>query len=461
MKRESNLESIIEGVVTGVAKAGPKASSTPANSNVPAEGKLASQSSTSAGNSIKAKAGTKPMPAVATDVETKNKDAAKVAHQTKKAKEPQDAPRTGDASAPLQGSSNVKEEEEYYDEELLENEEEEYLIPETQGGRAKAIYDILRATDDLDEDRFVDVVSAILSEEEDEDDKPAFLKKKGKKDDEDDDEDDDDDDDDEEAVEEATYESIVAARARITADDIDIDEDVEALMATDETLSEEFKVGAKTIFEAAVVSKVNQEIDRLAENFVVEVQYERDLFEEELNSRVDKYLTYAVEEWMKENTLAIDRGIRTEVSEEFMLGLRDLFTEHYISIPDDRVDVVDALAEKVEELEDALNESIENQIELHSQIDVHERFEILNQLSDGLADTEVEKLAGLAEGVEFEDEHQYATAITTLKESYFPRTVRRVADEEGTDELLSESLQPDAPRGPVSHYADAISRTSK
>jgi len=431
----AKLEQIIEGVVTGGGDQS-RSTSTPGNDTYPKEG-------STPGKKIapKAKGGVKPMPAVATDLEVKNKDASKVAHQTNKAKEPQDAPRSGDKGNPTQGSSREttplqKEEEDF--ETVYEEEEEELEIPSTKAGMAKALFDILREMDrDELEDRFGDIVGAIINEDSD-----------------------DDEDEYEVEIDDESAEMVEMARTRIGADDIDISADVDALLSDeDENLSEEFKANARIIFEAAVVSKINEEIDRLEYDFKVELTEARAAYEEQLTEKVDGYLSYVVEEWMKENELVVESGIRSEITDDFLTGLKNLFTEHYITIPDERVDVVDELATKVEDLENALNESIENNIDLQQEANGRKQDQILNAFSDGLADTEIEKLVSLAEGVEYEDEDQYIYAISTLKESYFPQAPITVVEED-TDELLSESLTSEPQTSAaMSAYTQTLGRT--
>lgn len=432
----SELTDLIEGVINGSADQ-KRATGTPGNDGLPKEG------SAPASKAPKMKGKPVGPPPVATDPEVKNKDAAKVSHQTKKAKEP--APRVagGDTSQPPQGSSKettpdnkkLGEDEEYYyeDEEMLDEEDEETLeLPETKAGMAKLVFDMLRSMDkDELSEKYVDILNAILVENEE----------------------------DEEEIDEESYALAHEARARITPEDIDVSDDVQALLSNeDQELSEDFKVAAATIFEAAVVSKINSEIDKLEEDFASEISEARATFEADLTEKVDGYLNYVVEEWMKENELAVERGVKTELTDDFITGLKNLFTEHYIEIPDERVDVVDELANKIDELEAKLNESIETNIDLMGAINVHEKEEIFHQLADGLADTEREKLESLSEGVQYEDAEQYIKAIATLKESYFPQAPRFV-EEEDTDELLSESLSTTS--SSVDRYADAIGRTVK
>jgi len=431
----SELTDLIEGVISGSSDQ-KRATGTPGNDSLPKEG------STPASKAPKAQGKAGALPVVTTDPEVKNKDAEKVSKQTKKAKEP--APRVagGDTTQPTQGSSKettpnnkkLGEDEEYYyeDEEVLEEQEEDaFELPETKAGMAKLVFDMLRSMDkDELSEKYVDILNAILVENDKED---------------------------EEEIDDESYALAHEVRARITPEDIDISDDVQALLSNeDQELSEDFKVKAAIIFEAAVVSKINSEIDKLEEDFASEISEARAIFEANLTEKVDGYLNYVVEEWMKENELAVERGVKTELTDDFITGLKNLFTEHYIEIPDERVDVVDELANRIDELEAKLNESIETNIDLRSAISGHEKEEIFHQLADGLADTEREKLESLSEGVQYEDAEQYIRAIATLKESYFPQAPKFV-EEEDTDELLSESLGKKS--SSVDRYADAISRT--
>jgi len=431
----SELTDLIEGVISGSSDQ-KRSTGTPGNDGLPKEG------STPASRAPKMKGKPVGPPPVSTDPEVKNKDAAKVSHQTKKAKEPAPKVAGGDTSSPPQGSSKeatpdnkkLGEEEEYYteDEEMLDEDEEILELPETKAGMAKLVFDMLRSMDkDELSEKYIDILNAILVENEEE----------------------------EEEIDEESYTLARDARARVTPEDIDVSDDVEALLSNeDQELSEDFRVKAAMIFEAAVVSKINSEIDKLEEDFASEISEARATFEADLTNKVDGYLNYVVEEWMKENELAVERGVKTELTDDFISGLKSLFTEHYIEIPDERVDVVDDLANRIDELEAKLNDSIETNIDLQTRINVHEKEEIFHQLSDGLADTECEKLESLSEGVQYEDAEQYIRAIATLKESYFPQAPRFV-EEDGTDELLSESLKTTS--SSMDSYTNAIGRTVK
>jgi len=211
-------------------------------------------------------------------------------------------------------------------------------------------------------------------------------------------------------------------RTVITSDDIDISEDLNAIFGEND-LSEEFKSQVQTIFEAAVVAKINSELESMEASFGAKLQESEASILSTITDKVDSYLSYVVEEWIKDNELAIERGIKSEITEEFIGGLKQLFEDHYIDVPEEKVDVVDSLAERVDQLEQELNETVEKNIDLFSKVKGFQKYEILTSLSDELTDIESEKMKGLAEGVAFEDVDQYRTALETIKENYFPRTV--------------------------------------
>jgi len=238
-----------------------------------------------------------------------------------------------------------------------------------------------------------------------------------------------------------------------------VEDDVEALVAGEEGLSEDFKKKASTIFEAAVHAKVVDEVNKRMEDQQKEVDASKDEFQKELTEKVDGYLTYVVEEWMKENELAIERGIRSELVEDFMTGLKTLFTEHYIDLPEEKVDMVDDLFTKVEELETSLDEEINRGVELQKELAQFKKDDALKQTTKDLADADSEKIAKLAEGIEFENTEQYIEKLNVLKESYFPKSEAVTSEITETDEnievseeetqKLDESMQ---------HYTSAIRR---
>ena len=217
--------------------------------------------------------------------------------------------------------------------------------------------------------------------------------------------------------------------------DLDVKEDVDALMSG-EDLSEEFKTKAATVFEAAIKSKLRLEIDRIHEEVSSEKETEQETFKEELTEKVDTYLNYVVEEWTKENELAIERGLKGEIAEDFISGLKQLFEDHYIDVPDEKYDVLEAQSEKIAELEDKLNESIQKNVEMTENNSLLVREQVISEVSDDLAQTEIEKFKGLVEDVDFTDEESFREKLSTLKESYFPKVkpatgTRAIDDEDG------------------------------
>jgi len=233
---------------------------------------------------------------------------------------------------------------------------------------------------------------------------------------------------------------------------INIEDDVNALLGGEE-LSEDFKEKAKTIFEAALNSKIKEIQDTL------EIQYEQKLNEEKeelkvsLQERVDSYLEYVAEEWMTENQLAVEHGLKTEMTESFLSGMKGLFEEHYVTIPEDKYDVLESMVEKLDDMETKLNEQIDKNIGLNKRLGESVASGILESVSDGLAATQKEKLASLAESVEFESEEKYREKLGVLKESYFARTTNESAKEVAKAQTLSEGV--DSTTAPVSSGMDA------
>jgi hypothetical protein len=230
------------------------------------------------------------------------------------------------------------------------------------------------------------------------------------------------------------------------AEDVDFSDDLDALMAEEATLSEGFKGKAAIIFEAAIKSKLTEEVERLEENYATKLQEEVDTFKSDMVEKVDGYLNYVVENWMKENEVAIQNGIRTEIAEEFMDKLQALFTESYIAVPDSKVDLVDDLAEQNEVLEASLNEKTEAMIAMKEELESFKRYEIIREASRDLAETEVEKLVKLSEDVDFVSEETFAEKVATIKEAYFKKakatTESPIVEDaaESTGEELTEEV---------------------
>jgi len=221
--------------------------------------------------------------------------------------------------------------------------------------------------------------------------------------------------DSEEVIEES--EEVVEEETEQVAE-YDIEEDVNALLGGEE-LSEEFKEKAKTIFEAAIHSKVAEIKENLEKHYAVALAEEVEEIKESLAERVDSYLEYVADEWFEENALAIEHGLKTEMTESFLQGMRSLFEEHYVTIPEEKYDVLESMVEKLDDMETKLNEQIEKNISLNKRLAESVADGILDQVSEGLAQTQKEKLASLAESVEFESEEAYREKLETLKESYF------------------------------------------
>jgi hypothetical protein len=238
--------------------------------------------------------------------------------------------------------------------------------------------------------------------------------------------------------------------------EVDFKDDLGALVNEEATLSDEFKQKAETIFEAAINTKVNAEIDRLEEKYNEELSEEIESTKKDLVEKVDSYLNYVVEGWMEDNKLAIQNGLRTEIAEDFMNKLKDLFVESHIEVPEDKVDLVDELADNVEELEAKLNESTERSIQMAEELETYKRESIIREATKDLAETQVEKLKSLAENVDFDDEETFAKKVAQLKESYFAKTAKT------QEEIIEDD---DAPivesTGSMDSYLKAIKKTAK
>ena len=226
---------------------------------------------------------------------------------------------------------------------------------------------------------------------------------------------------------------------------VDIEDDVNALLGGEE-LSEEFKEKAKTIFEAALNSKVKEIQETLEVQYEEKLQEAREELKASLQERVDSYLEYVSQEWLDENTLAIEHGLKTEMTESFLGGMKSLFEEHYVTIPEDKYDVLESMVEKLDDMETKLNEQIEKNIGLNNRLGESVASGILESVSDGLAATQKEKLASLSESVEFESEESYREKLETLKESYFST---KATSPNSKSETLSEGV--DSAEGAVSH----------
>ena len=238
----------------------------------------------------------------------------------------------------------------------------------------------------------------------------------------------------------------------------DFTEDVDALVAGEE-LSEEFRQRAATIFEAAVSARVNDEVKAVTEAFEATLTEEVESVKTELAEKVDDYLSYAAQKWMEDNSLAIEHGIKNEISESFFSGLKSLFIEHNMSVPEEKFNLLDGMVGELDEMEAKLNEQIDANVQLNKQLGSYIKMEIVNECAAGLAETQKEKLASLAEGVEFETEADFRNKVETIKESYFTRKV--VAEATDPTEDKGETLVEDTASGTMSKYVDALKMWSK
>ena len=309
-------------------------------------------------------------------------------------------------------------------------------IPKTKNGMLSAVYEKLNGLkkDEL-KAKYEQILKASTIVEEDEEEPEEEVKEKRTK---------------------------VAVKAEDL--NIDVKDDVEALVQGEDGLSEDFKQKASTIFEAAVQAKVLEEVNKQIVAVEEKVQSESEGFNEsfkkDMTEKVDGYLTYVVEEWMKENELAIDRGIRTELVEDFMSGLKTLFTEHYIDIPEEKVDMVDDLFEKIDDLEGQLDEQINTGVEMQKELAQFKKDGALREVTHDLADTETEKISKLAEGIEYENSEQYSEKLNVLKESYFPKSDAVTSNITETDETIEVPKEEVVLEESMKHYTQALKRYS-
>jgi len=243
-----------------------------------------------------------------------------------------------------------------------------------------------------------------------------------------------------------------ANKSGMSYEEVDFSDDIDALAGSEE-LSEDFRKKAKTIFEAALASKVSAIKEELEEHYAAKFEEELAEAKKALEEKVDATLQYAVEEWSEENALAIESGIKSEVAESFMEGLKGLFEEHYVTIPEDKYDAFDIMVEKLDEMEGKLNEQIDKNITLNTRLGDLVAESIVNDVARGLTETQKDKLFGLAEGVEFDSEESYRGKIESLKESYFRSEVPEVQSEE--QESLAEEVEVSSS---MDQYLRAVSR---
>jgi hypothetical protein len=266
--------------------------------------------------------------------------------------------------------------------------------------------------------------------------------------------------DDENVIEEEESAAQERKEARHAKMKMRMKEDIDALLSG-ENLSEEFATKATTIFEAAVTTRVEEIVEEMENELVEQFQVAVDEIKEDLASKVDDYLTYMTEEWVKENQIAIDKGLRAEVVEDFIGGLHKLFAEHYIDIPEEKVDVVEELSAKVDELEEQYNAQVRTSIELKKELNEHKKIEAVHTVCEGLTQTQVEKMKSLAESIEYTTETEFSSKLETLKDSYFQSSVK-VANNSALDDevhIEEEVKKSKASDSLIESYAKTISQT--
>ena len=265
--------------------------------------------------------------------------------------------------------------------------------------------------------------------------------------------------------EEVTEEEVVTEEEEVTEEDIEfsIEEDVEALLAGEE-LSEEFQEKARTIFETAIKSKVSEIKEEMQEAYAQALVEEIDTIKAGLTERLDAYLEYVSDEWIQENVLAVEAGLKTEMTESFLEGMKGLFEEHYVTIPEEKYDVIESMVDKLDDMETKLNEQIERNVALNRRLAESTSDVILADVAEGLALSQKDKLASLAENVEFESESDYREKLVTLRESYFPSTsTQRSTTENLSEEVTSEETESlnESVNPTMASYLNVLSRASK
>jgi len=275
--------------------------------------------------------------------------------------------------------------------------------------------------------------------------------KKGEEDEEEEEDEEDEEEDDEDEKEKAMKEAFAEIEE-------EIEEDVSALLSG-EDLSEDFKVKAKTVFEAALNARTQQIEEAIQYHYEQRLVEEIELVKEELTDRLDSYLEYVSDEWIQENALAIEQGIKTEMTESFLSGMKNLFEEHYVSIPEEKYNVIESMVDKLDEMETKLNEQIERNVALNKRLAESVTDVIFADVTEGLALSQKDKLASLAENVEFDSEEDYREKLVTLRESYFPRYAGTQLD---NSDYIAEGMEyHQEVSGSMAHYLDALERVSK
>jgi hypothetical protein len=336
--------------------------------------------------------------------------------------------------------SESEEEEEHEDEEEEHEEKKpvkEIQVPKTKAGVIQAALEMLKAARKEDAQKLFAKMAKVdeTSEEDSIKSVDAAIKAQGKSD----------------------KDKSIKVKAKVEA--VDFDEDLDTLIAEEATLSDDFRGKAGAIFEAVLTSKLAQEVDRLESEYVQNLEEEVSDIQTQLIEKVDSYLGYVVENWMKENEVAIENGLRTEIAEEFMASLHKVFKENYIEVPEGKADLVDDLSSQVTELEESLNKSTEDNIKLFQAVQNFEKQEVVREQSSGLAETEAEKLASLVEDIEFDNRENFELKVKTVKESYFKGDIQESVDE--VDSLMGNDEPNVDLSDAMARYTQAITKFNK
>jgi hypothetical protein len=277
----------------------------------------------------------------------------------------------------------------------------------------------------------------------------------------DEEEDEDEDDDEEEGeVENEKKEAKVKKEAKKEAKEEDFKEDLDALVKGEDSLSEGFKDKASVIFEAALLAKTSTKVAELEEQYASDLAEEVDAIKEDLVDKVDGYLNYVVENWMKDNEVAVEHSLKSEITESFIDAMHGVFAEHYITVPEDKVDILDALTEEAIDAKDQLNTATEANIELSEKVKAFEHKDIVAEACVGLAATEIAKLTKLCEGIDAESNEDFTTKVATIKESYLNKDKTEVTSDDEVDAITEDSKEAPEVTGQMAKYLDAIKRTT-
>jgi len=355
----------------------------------------------------------------------------------------EDVPAEEEVVEEVEAEESLEEAKAKKEDDLEEDAPKAIAIPKTKAGTIQAAVDMLKGVKKEDAQKLFAKMVAVA-------------------------EDDDDDDEQDESVDDGSVGKAIKAapqkknelKAKAKVEAIDFDEDLDTIIQEEATLSDGFREKAGAIVEAVLTSKLAESVERLEAEYVQNLEEEVSEIQNSLVEKVDSYLNYVVENWMKENEVAVSTGLRTEIAEDFMASLQSVFKEHYIEIPEGKENLLDELSDQVSELEESLNKTTEDNIKLHEANNVHVKADVVREASSGLAETDAEKLAKLVEDVEFDNKETFEQKVSTIKDSYFKGEVNESVDEvnslagEDTAEIVESSEA-------MSRYTQAITKFNK